>query len=122
MGLSSAVLLVANPLRPDLPPVQADALADTGSVYLVIPETIQRELQLSVHEVRDVTLADGSRRDVPYVGPVELRLGSRIGFFGAIVMGHQCLLGTIPIEDMDLVVRPLDRMVEFNPTVVPTRA
>lgn len=122
MGLSSAVLLVANPRRPDLPPVQAEALADTGSVHLVIPATLQRQLRLDVHKTEYVTLADGSRREVPYVGPVELRFGNRTGFCGAIVMGDQCLLGAIPMEDMDLVVRPRDRLVEFNPTVGTTRA
>ena len=109
MVRSAAVLVLSNPSRPDLPPVEAEALADTGCVHLVIPATVQWQLQLAVHRTESVTLADGSRREVPYVGPIALRFANRAGFCGAIVMGDQCLLGAIPMEDLDLVVRPRDR-------------
>ena len=38
-----------------------------------------------------------SRKVVPYVGPIEVRFKSRVGFAGALVMGDQVLLGTIPM-------------------------
>ena len=60
-------------------------------------------------------MADGSRRLVPYVGPIELRYLNRVGFAGALVMGEQPLLGAIPMEDMDLVVVPKTRQVIVNP-------
>ena len=48
-----------------------------------------------------VTLADGSRNLVPYVGPIELRYSENpIGFSGALVMGDMPLLGVIPMEDI----------------------
>ena len=62
-----------------------------------------------------MTLADGSRRLVPYVGPIELRYRNRTGFSGALVMGNQPLLGAIAMEDMDLVVVPKTRTVVVNP-------
>jgi hypothetical protein len=49
-------------------------------------------------------MADGSRKQVPYVGPIEIHFKNRIGFSGALVLGDQPLLGAIPMEDMDLVV------------------
>ena len=60
-------------------------------------------------------LADGSRRLVPYVGPIELRFKNRTGFTGALVMGEQVLLGVIPMEDVDLVVMPRTQSVDVNP-------
>lgn len=60
-------------------------------------------------------MADGSRRLVPYVGPIELRYGNRVGFVGALVIGDQPLLGAIAMEDMDLVVVPKTRQVIVNP-------
>ena len=63
----------------------------------------------------EVTLADGSKRLVPYVGPLELRFKNRVGYAGALVMGDQVLLGAIPMEDMDLVILPKDRRLDINP-------
>ncbi len=64
---------------------------------------------------KEVTLADGSKKLVPYVGPIELRFKNRVGFAGALVMGDQVLLGAIPMEDMDLVVVPKTRTLDVNP-------
>lgn len=82
---------------------------------MVIPESLRHQLQLDEQDRKEVTLADGSKRLVPYVGPIEVRFQNRVGFVGAIVMGDQALLGAIPMEDMDLVVIPKDRRVTVNP-------
>ena len=115
MGLTGAKVRLRNPRLPDLEPVEIDALADTGTMYLCIPRWLQRRLQLEESERKTVTLADGSRVLVPYVGPVELRFGNRTGYTGALVMGEQPLLGAIPVEDMDLVVVPQTRQLIVNP-------
>jgi clan AA aspartic protease len=115
MGLSFCMLTLSNPRLPDRQPVEVEALADTGSVYLIIPEEIRLQLALEEHGRKDVTLADGSHRNFPYVGPIETRFKNRAAFVGAIVMGDQVLLGAIPMEDMDLVVLPKDRRVDVNP-------
>ena len=47
---------------------------------------------------------------------VEVRFGNRRCFVGAMVMGDEALLGAIPMEDMDLVVRPMTREVMVNPS------
>lgn len=115
MGLVNAKIKLKNPRKPDLEPVEVDALADTGSVHLCIPEHIRIQLQLKEIDKKDVTLADGSEKLVPYVGPIELQFKNRIGFCGALVMGDQALLGAIPMEDMDLIIVPKTRTIDVNP-------
>ena len=115
MGLANAKIQLRNPRRPELEAVEIDALADTGSVHLCIPQHINIQLGLEEKDTKEVALADGSRKVVPYVGPVELRYENRIGFAGALVMGDEPLLGVIPMEDMDLVVVPRTRQVIVNP-------
>ena len=115
MGLTNAKIKMKNPAKPELPTVAVEALADTGAVHLCITEDIRSRLKLEALTKKQVTLADGSRRKVPYVGPIELRYANRVGFAGALVMGDQALLGAIPMEDMDLVVVPSSRQVIVNP-------
>ena len=109
------MITLRNPRIPELQPIEVEALAETGSVHLAIPEHVQIQLKLEQHDTKEVTLADGSKRSIPYVGPIELRFKNRVGFVGAIVMGDQVLLGAIPMEDMDLVLFPKDRRVDVNP-------
>ena len=115
MGLTEARIQLRNPRLPELESVEIDALADTGAVHLCIPIHVQLQLELEEIDRKEVVLADGSRKLVPYVGPIELRYRNRIGFAGALVMGEQPLLGAIPMEDMDLVVVPKTRRVIVNP-------
>lgn len=120
MGLTNAKVQLRNPRLPELEAVETDALADTGALHLCIPQHIQIQLRLEETDTKEVTLADGSRRLVPYVGPIELRYKNRVGFSGALVMGEMPLLGAIPLEDMDLVLgsqtnAPKTREVIVNP-------
>ncbi len=115
MDLSNEHIILRNPLLTELEPVSINAVADTGAVHLCIPEHVQIQLKLEEIDKKEVTLADGSRTLVPYVGPIELRYKNRVGFAGALVMGDQALLGVIPMEDMDLVVVPNTREVIVNP-------
>ena len=115
MGLTTTRIELRNPRRPDLPAVEMDALADTGSDLMCIPPRVQLQLGLEEAETRTIVLADGTRRSVPYVGPLQLRFANRTGFGGALVMGDQPLLGAIAMQDMDLVVIPRTRRVVVNP-------
>src|SRR5439155_24951040 len=115
MDLATAKLALKNPRRPDLQPVEVDALADSGSVHLCIPAHVQIQLGLQEIDRKEATLADGSRKLVPYVGPVEVRFKNRVGYVGALVLGDQVLLGAIPLEDMDLVIIPKTTTVDDNP-------
>jgi clan AA aspartic protease len=115
MGLVNGKVLLKNPRLPELAPVDVVALADSGAVHLCIPEHIQIQLKLEAIDNKEVTSADGSKKLVPYVGPIELRFKNRVGFAGALVMGDQVLLGAIPMEDMDLIIIPKTRTLDVNP-------
>jgi len=115
MGLVNGKVRLQNPRQPNLDPVDVIAMADSDALHLCIPEHIQIQLQLSAIDRKEVSLADGSKKMVPYVGPIELHFKNRVGFSGALVMGDQVLLGAIPMEDMDLVVIPKTRTLDLNP-------
>ena len=116
MGLVNAEVTLRNPSKPDLAPVKVAALADSGSLHLCIPEHVRIQLELEEIDKKEATFADDSRRLLPYVGPIEIRFGNRVGFVGALVLGNQVLLGAIPMEDMDLVVVPSTRTLAVNPS------
>jgi clan AA aspartic protease len=111
----NGLVKLINPRRPELAAVEVTALADSGALHLCLPEHVSLQLRLEEIDTKEVTLADGSRRRVPYVGPVEIRFGNRIGFAGALVFGDQVLMGAIPMEDMDLIVVPRTRTLAVNP-------
>ena len=118
MGLIYADIQIRNPSRPELLAIGAKALVDTGANYLCVPSHLAVQLGLldgGPLEMRDVRLADGSARAVPYVGPIQLRFKNRSCFVGAMVLGEQVLLGAIPLEDMDLVVLPSTMQLDVNP-------
>jgi len=114
MGIVYTTFLLKNACLPHLA-IEVRAIADSGSVHLCIPETIRIELQLEIIAEKDVVLADGSQRKVPYAGPIELHFKNRVGFTGALVLGDEVLIGAIPMEDMDLIVIPGTRQLDVNP-------
>ncbi len=115
MGLVMAEITLENPREPTLQPLKVESLVDSGSVHLCIPEHVRIQLKLEEIDKKEVTLADGGKKLVPYVGPLLIRFKNRIGFAGALVMGDQVLLGVIPLEDMDLVILPKERTLDVNP-------
>jgi clan AA aspartic protease len=115
MGITHAEIELRNPVRMDLLPLPVRALADTGAMYLCIPREVAIQLGLTAHEQRQVTLADGRRATVDYVGPVEVRFANRRCFVGAMVLGNEVLLGAIPMADLDLVVHAQTRQVTVHP-------
>ncbi len=115
MGLVETKITLENPRERKLRGIVVDALADSGAVHLCIPEHVRIQLKLEEIDRKEVTLADGQTKLVPYVGPVQIRFRNRVGFAGALVMGDQVLLGAIPMEDMDLVIVPKTRTIDVNP-------
>ncbi len=115
MGLIKAKLSLKNPRKPELPPLEVEALVDSGALHLCITADVQAQLGLEVIDKKNVTVADARTQSVPYVGPLEVRFQDRVGFAGALVLGDEVLLGAIPIEDMDLVIIPKTRTLSVNP-------
>jgi clan AA aspartic protease len=116
MGLVTAKVLLENPREPALKGIEVETLVDSGAVHLCIPEHLQIQLKLQEVDRKEVTLADGSKKLVPYAGPVQIRFKNRVGFGGALVLGDQVLLGAIPMEDLDLVVLPKEKVLDVNPS------
>jgi clan AA aspartic protease len=115
MDIAHARIRLENPSRRELQPLEVKALADTGSLYLCIPEEAQLQLQLQVDSEKEVITADGKRILCPYVGPIRIQFENRSCFVGALVLGDEVLLGAVPMEDMDLVAVPSTRRVIVNP-------
>jgi clan AA aspartic protease len=118
MGLVHGTLSLRNPRRLEIGPVETSALVDTGSLFLCIPEWICTHLQLQVLELRSATLADGSKKNVPFVGPLQIQCHGRTSFGGALVMGNEVLLGALPMEEMHLIVVPRTQTLELNPVPI----
>jgi clan AA aspartic protease len=115
MGLASAKLLLDNPRIDSFEAIEVVALADTGALFLRIPEQVANQLQLEETSRKEITTADGKRQLCPYVGPVHIRFGNRECYVGAVILGDEVLLGAVPMQDIDLVVIPSDRRVVPNP-------
>jgi len=115
VGIAKAEILLENPKRPDLNPMRVNALADSGSLYLCIPEDVRIQLQLEATSEKQVTTADGKTCLCKYVGPLRIKFENRECYVGAVVLGNEVLLGAVPMEDMDLVVVPSLRRVIINP-------
>jgi clan AA aspartic protease len=109
------MITLRNPCYPDLSPVQAEALGDPVSMHTCIPQHVAIQLRLKEYDRREVTIADGSKKLVRFVGPLEIRFKNRIGFGGAVILGDQILFGAIAMADMDLVILPKDRRLDVNP-------
>lgn len=115
MGLVRATISLKNPTTEKFKPIELDCLVDTGALHLCLPEHVALQLGFVELEKREVTLANGHKQLVSYIGPVEVRYKERRCFVGAMVMGDEALLGAIPMEDMDLVVIPATRELAYNP-------
>jgi clan AA aspartic protease len=115
MGLIYAEIELSNLLASELSPFKTKGLLDTAALHLCISQHIANQLKLRQLEEREVTIADGSKKLVPYVGPIKITFQNRSCFTGAMVIGDEVLLGAIPMEDMDLVVHPSRLQITVNP-------
>lgn len=115
MRLIYSEVELSNPVRRDLKALTVRTLVDSGALHLCLPSHVALQLDFKELEQREVTLATGEKKLVPYVGPVSIRFANRHCFTGAMVLGDEPLLGAIPMEDMDLVVIPATRTLAANP-------
>jgi clan AA aspartic protease len=115
MGYVRAKISIGNPRKPELGTIEKEALVDTGALMLCIPEHVQMQMGFEELEKREITMADGKKQLVAYVGPVLVHFENRSCFVGALVLGDDVLLGAVPMEDMDLLVSPAYKKVIVNP-------
>ena len=115
MGIVKTNIILKNPKRDELKEIKVDALVDTGALHLCIPERVVMQLGLDELYKREVITADGKEHLCSYVGPVEVKFENRGCFTGALVLGDEVLLGSVPMEDMDVLVSPAQRKLIVNP-------
>ncbi len=86
--------------------VRIEGVVDSGAARLVIPETIVKELGLTITGSTGVRFADGRTANRAVSNQVHLRYLGRDGIFTAIIEpGRQtALIGAIVLEDLDLLV------------------
>jgi clan AA aspartic protease len=97
--------------------VEVSALVDSGAYLLTIDESIKTQLGLSVRELREVELADGSHQECEIVGPVDLHFKNRSTTCRALVLpgATEVLLGAIPLEDLDVLLDPKTQQLVVHP-------
>ena len=104
-------------LEEEIRSLRVRALVDSGAYQMVINEHIKLQLGLRVIDERVVTMADDSARQVEIVGPLEVHFKNRMTLTSAIVLpgAKEVLLGSIPMEDLDVVIDPKRGTLEVNP-------
>ena len=97
--------------------VRVTALVDSGAYMLSINETVRAQLDLPFIQKQFGTLADETLIEVDVVGPVEVQFENRSTTVRAIVLpgDAEILLGSIPMEDMDVLIDPRAQKLVVNP-------
>ncbi len=103
--------------KKDIRSIRIDVMADSGAIRLVINENTRKKLGLKIRDRITVTLADGSKKDLNYAGPVKVVFRERFCITDAFVLDgeEEMLLGAVPMELMDLVIIPSKNTLDYNP-------
>jgi predicted aspartyl protease len=88
-------------------------VADTGAETLVINETVRAALGLRITGPAEAWLADGRNHGCQVTEPVDVQWKDRVMTCRPwlIADAPEVLLGAIPLEDLDLIVDPVDQRV-----------
>lgn len=97
--------------------VVVNALVDSGAYMLAINQTVKAQLDLPVLEEQIAKMADETEIKLEIVGPVEIRFENRSTTVRAAVLpgNAEILLGSIPMEDMDVLIDPKQQKLIVNP-------
>lgn len=99
--------------------ISVNILVDSGALMLCINEEIREALGLDeVSEYRMSRLADGTRIELPVVGPIEVRFEGRMSRVNALVLpgDNEPLLGAMPMEELDVYIHPAThRLIGLHP-------
>ncbi len=92
-------------------------MVDSGSYMMVITDDIRQQLDLPLIQEQVFRLADDSEIKGEVVGPVEIRFENRSTTARAVVLpgAEEPLLGSIPLEDLDVVIDPKQQRLMVNP-------
>ena len=92
-------------------------LVDTGSMNMCINEVVCEALQLPLMDRKKSVLANGNIIECNIAGPVYVRFKNRNCLILVTVLpgDNECLLGAIPLEEMDIMVDPKRGELIVNP-------
>jgi hypothetical protein len=97
----------------DVRKLTVSAIVDTGSGPVVITEAMRRQLGLDIESKITVFLAGKLPHDCFVAEAVKILWQDRFSHSNPIVFEDgDTLLGVIPLEDMDLLVNPVERRLE----------
>jgi len=93
------------------------ALVDSGAYMMCINEHIKNQLDLPKVSRIEAELADGAMQTLDVVGPLIVNFKNRTTSCNAVVLPGECevLLGSIPMEDLDVVLVPKLQTIDVNP-------
>ena len=88
--------------------MKVEMKVDTGAYMIWINEELKNQLGLEINYRQEGVLANGDRHLFDIAGPIEIRIHNRRTISEAIVLpgNAEPLLGSIPLEAMDLLVDP----------------
>lgn len=88
--------------------MKVEVMVDTGAYMICINEELKNQLGLEINDRQEGVLANGDRHLFDIAGPIEIRIHNRRTISEAIVLpgNAEPLLGSIPLEAMDLLVDP----------------
>jgi len=97
--------------------INISALVDSGAYMLSINERVKNQLGLRVLDKQFAEFADGRVLELEVVGPIEIRFENRRTTVDAMVLpgDTEILLGSIPMEDMDVLIDPKQQRLIVNP-------
>ena len=97
--------------------MRLNILVDSGAYMMAINEAIQSQLEFPFIERRKVVLASGEVAEYDVVGPIDVRFANRKAICSAFVLlgDSECLLGAIPMEEMDVLIHPQRQELVVNP-------
>ena len=98
-------------------PMKVSALVDSGAYMLAINQQIKAQLNLKKVGEQAAELADGTQTRLEIVGPVDVQFENRSTTCRAMVLpgDAEVLLGSIPMEDMDVLIDPKQQRLIVNP-------
>jgi clan AA aspartic protease len=118
MGIIYTTIKIRNPFPNNAgQELETEAKVDSGATLLVLPKSIVDEFGFKKIREQTVKYAneDTAVRDI--VGPVEMEICGRKGYFEAIVEPKKkyALIGAVVMESLDLIIEPRSLGIYPNP-------
>lgn len=97
--------------------VEVTALVDSGAYMMCLNEVIQAQLDLPLINEQAFAMADGQVVKLPVVGPLEVEFSNRSTSCRAVILpgNAEIMLGSIPMEDLDVIILPREQKLVVNP-------